>query len=237
MTMNVLLTRNQITEARQSMEHRRISALDSPFGSVMRRLRLIKGVAVGDELKSWDVMRALEFIEKHVDKFEPIADIGCYASEVLISLHKLGYTKLTGIDLNSKVHEMPYSTAIHYEVSDFKKTPFPNEAFKAITSISVIEHGFDPEALLAEISRLLKPGGFFVASFDYWPEKINTAGTTFFGMDWLIFSRADVERFIALAADFGLQPTGALEFAAQDRVVKCAGKQYTFAVLILQKRS
>src|SRR5688572_121337 len=107
MTMNVLLTRNEVTDARQIMVRRRISALDSPFRSLMRKLRLIKGVAVGDELKGWDVMRALEFIEKHVDKFEPIADIGCYASEVLISLHKLGYTKLTGIDLNSRVREMP----------------------------------------------------------------------------------------------------------------------------------
>ena len=43
-----------------------------------------------------------------------------------------------------KLVAMPYREAIHYEVGNFMKTPFPNESFKAITSISVIEHGFAP---------------------------------------------------------------------------------------------
>ena len=233
--MQVLQTQNQIREARNVMLQKGISALDSPLRSFMRRLRLINGASVGDDQKSWDVLSTVEFIEKNVPKVEAVADIGCYASEVLISLHKLGYTDLTGIDLSPKLAAMPYREAIHYEVGNFMKTPFPNESFKAITSISVIEHGFAPQALLAEMSRLLKPGGFFISSFDYWPEKIDTTGTTFFGMDWLIFSRADVEQFIAAAAEFGLRPIGKLEFAGKDKVISCAGKDYTFATLVMTK--
>jgi SAM-dependent methyltransferase len=237
MTMQVLLTRDQITAARRVMSDRGISAVDSPLRSLMRALRLAKGVSVGDIQKSWDVMFAVEFIEKHVGKDEAVADIGCYASELLVCLHKAGYTKLTGIDLNPKVRDMPYRAAIRYEVGNFMKTPFQSAAFKAITSISVIEHGFAPQALLAEMSRLLMPGGFFIASFDYWPEKIDTTGTTFFGMDWLIFSRTDVEKFVASAAQFGLHPTGRLEFTAKDKVIRCAGRDYTFATLVLRKSS
>lgn len=237
MTMQVLLTKDQIRQARQAMLSRGISAVDSPLRSLMRRLRLVRGIGVGDRLKSWDVLLAVEFIEKHLGKEEPLADIGCYASEVLICLHRLGYTRLTGIDLNPKVREMPHSGAIRYEVGNFMKTPFPDGTFKAITSISVIEHGFAPRALLSEVSRLLQPGGFFIASFDYWPEKIDTTGTQFFGMDWLIFSRADVQNFVATAANFGLQPTGKLELSAQDRAIRCAGRDYTFAMLVLRKAS
>jgi len=235
MTMEVLLTKQQITTARQTLLEKGISALDSPTRGLLRSLRLVRSVPVGDDQKSWDVLAAIEFLERHVGRDEPIADIGCFASEVLISLHKLGYTRLTGIDLNPRLADMPYSDAIRYEVSDFMKTPFPDGSFKAITSISVIEHGFRPEALLSEMSRLLQPGGYFVSSFDYWPDKIDTTGTTFFGMDWLIFSRQDVERFIELAASFGLAPTGPLEFASKDKVISCAGKDYTFATLVLRK--
>jgi len=34
----------------------------------------------------------IEFIDKHLQNNEPILDIGCYASEVLVAFHKLGYT-------------------------------------------------------------------------------------------------------------------------------------------------
>jgi hypothetical protein len=55
-------------------------------------------------------------------------------------------------------------------------------------------------------------------------------------MDWLIFSRRDIEDFIAIAAKYGLQPTGELDFRAADKVIECAGMSYTFAALALTKR-
>ena len=237
MSMQVLQNEDQIHDARRVMNEQGVSAVDTPVMRLMKTLRLSRGLSVGDRQKSWDVLLGLQFIRQHVAKNDPVADFGCFASEVLVALHRLGYSCLTGVDLNSRLTEMPHQDAIRYVVSDFMHAPFEDGAFKAITSISVIEHGFKPKSLLAEVSRLLLPGGFFIASFDYWPEKINTEGTTFFGMDWLIFSRSDVEGFIELAKSHGLCPVGDLEFGGKDRVINCAGKQYTFATLILTKVS
>ncbi len=114
-------------------------------------------------------------------------------------------------------------------------TPFADGSFRAITAISVIEHGFDGTALLSEVSRLLAPGGYFIASFDYWPEKIDTTGTTFFDMSWTIFSREEVDDFIALAARHGLEPVGEREYDAASAPIRCGGKDYTFAWLVLGK--
>lgn len=235
MTMEVLMTEGQISAARREMIERGMSGLESATRALMRKLRLTSEISVGDEQKSWDVLAAITFLEKHVAKSEPIADIGCFASEVLISLHKLGYAELTGIDLNPRLSRMPFRDHIRYEISDFMKTPFAPNSFQAVTSISVIEHGYNPDRLLAEMSRLIRPGGYLLTSFDYWPEKIDTSGTTFFGMDWLIFSRADVESFISKAARFGFRPTGRLDFDGRDKVIHCAGKAYTFAMLAMQK--
>ena len=104
-----------------------------------------------------------------------------------------------------------------------------------ITSISVIEHDFNAQALLKEMSRLLMPGGHFIASFDYWPEKIDTTGTQFFGMDWKIFSKDEVASFVSEAALYGFTPAGEMHYAGKDKPIDCAGKQYTFGWLALTK--
>ena len=238
MTLEVLQNKSQINHARQQLIERGISHVDtpdSPWRALLRRLGIIRSVVVGDFIKSWDVLATINFLERHVDKDAPILDIGCYASEVIISLHKLGYSNLVGADLNPGLGTMPYNDRIRYEIADFMHTSFPNESFQAITSISVIEHDFNGHALLTEMSRLLRPGGYFIASFDYWPEKIDTSGTRFFNMDWKIFSREEVRHFISEAADFGLHPLGEMAYASGEKPVDCAGKQYTFGWLALEK--
>jgi SAM-dependent methyltransferase len=164
-----------------------------------------------------------------------VLDIGAYSSEILCVLHRLGFSRLIGIDLNPNIRHMPYSDSIRYEVGDFLRTPFPDRSFDVITSISVIEHGFDAPALLGEMSRLLAPGGCFVASFDYWPDKIVTRGTRFFGMDWCIFSREEVAAFVALAADYGFESEGSLALEVDEAPVHCANRDYTFAWLTLRR--
>lgn len=236
MTMQVLQEKQQISKARQELLNKRASLVDSSFRSLVRKLGLIRGVAVGDMVKSWDVLSTINFLETHVKKDEPILDIGSYASEVLGALYKLGYVDLTGADLNPILHKMPYQDVIRYEISNFMNTKFADTSFKAITSISVIEHGFDSQSLLKEMSRILKPGGYFIASFDYWPEKIDTTGTKFFGMDWKIFSKNEVATFVIEAASYGLFPVGPMMYDSKDKVVDGGGKKYTFAWLALEKR-
>jgi SAM-dependent methyltransferase len=233
--MKVLKYKSQIKNARKEIINKRVSSIESPIYSILRKLGLIRGLLLGDKLKSWDVLETLNFLEMHVPKTEPILDIGCFASEIIVALHKSGYSCLTGIDLNPGLGQMPYREFIQYETQNFMHTKFDNASFKAITSISVIEHGFDAQTLLIEISRLLRPGGYFIASFDYWPEKIDTSGSKFFGMDWLIFSKTEVSEFISQAASHGLIPFGESHFEAQEAPIKCAGKAYTFGWLVLKK--
>lgn len=235
MSLDVLGSRPQIEIARKELVGKGVSCLEAPWRSILRRFGISRGVQVGDFVKSWDVLATLHFLEEHVNRNEPILDIGCYASEVLVALHKLGYSRLTGADLNPDLQRMPYRDSIRYEVADFMHTKFEDASFRAITSISVIEHGFQAVPLLKEMSRLLKPGGYFIASFDYWPEKIDTTGVKFFDMDWLIFSKQDVADFVKQAAGYGLEPVGEMKYDTKDKAIKCGGKQYTFAWMVLRK--
>lgn len=236
MAMKVLQNKLQIIDAREELIRKGVSFVDTHFRSLLRRLGLIRGMLVGDMVKSWDVLSTVNFLESHVKKNAPILDIGCYASEVIVALHKLGYSDLTGADLNPDLRKMPYQNAIRYEIGDFMRTKFEDASFQAITSISVIEHGFNGHVLLKEMARLLRGGGYFIASFDYWPEKIETSGIKIFGMDWKIFSKAEIADFVAKAAGYGLYPAGELFYEGKDKVMDYEGKQYTFALLALEKR-
>ena len=207
---------------------------------ILRRLglpELLRGVSVGDPIKSWDVLNTARFIRERLPRETPVLDVGAYASEILSVLHKMKFSNLTGVDLNPRIKEMPFSIHIRYEVADFMATPFPDGSFGAITAISVIEHGFRSVQLLREVSRLLRPGGYFIASLDYWPEKVDTAGMDIFGMNWRIFSKAEMLAFIEEARMHGLSSCGDIDLEAAERVINREGKDYTFAWLALQKNT
>jgi SAM-dependent methyltransferase len=199
------------------------------------RIGLRHSPPVGDLNKSWDVLLTAQFIDGHVSKQAPVLDIGAQDSEILPILLRMGYETLTGIDLDAAVREMPGRDRIRYEVRDFTNTGFPPETFQAITAISAIEHGFRSKQLLTEVSRLLLPGGFFLASFDYWPEKIATDSVRLYGLDWRIFSEGEVRGLIAEAEQHRLVPIGPIDLTAADRTVQWLGREYTFAWLVLQK--
>jgi SAM-dependent methyltransferase len=233
--MEVLQVKSQIAKARHELTERGASFTDSCLRSIMRRLGFVPGVAVGDKIKSWDVLKTIELIEERIPKDAPVLDIGAYASEVPLILHRLGYRRIAGVDLNPGITKMSRAEEIDYRVGDFLRAPFPDHSFDAITAISVIEHGFQGERLATEMARMLRPGGLFIASFDYWPEKIPTAGIDMFGMSWTIFSRQDIEQFVALAGERGLFPCGPLTFDSADKPVSCAGRDYTFGWMALKK--
>jgi SAM-dependent methyltransferase len=202
---------------------------------LLRRLGILGGVNLGDRLKSWDILTSATFLLDRLPREAPVLDIGAYASEILCSLHRLGFTSLSGVDLNPGIREMPYPNAIRYEVGNFLQPRFEGNSFDAVTAISVIEHGLDAPRLLREISRLLRPGGYFIASFDYWPEKIDTDGVKIFETDWTIFSKEEVLDFVRIASRYGLAPVGDIALEAGDQVINWGGRKYTFAWIALMK--
>lgn len=233
--IEILPDQAAIIDARKVLGQRRLDALTTRLGHFLRRWGLVPGVAVGEFGKGWDVLKTVEFIERNLPPEAPVLDIGAFASEILPILHRLGYGNLTGIDLNPRIKEMPNGGTIRYDAGNFLESTYPDGSFAAITAISVIEHGLDTPRLLREVARLLADGGYFVASFDYWPTKIDTSGVRPFGLSWTIFSRPELEEFVAAAGDYGLIPVGQLNFKTGEKPISWEGREYTFGWLALRK--
>jgi SAM-dependent methyltransferase len=235
MAAEVLQSKLDISQSRAEMRAMGIDCTSPFYLQIARKVGLTKKAIIADHRKSWDILKTVKFIRDTVKPDAPILDIGAYASEMLCALHRLGHSNLSGVDLNREVVNMPYADAIRYVLSDFMHMPFKDSSFEIITAISVIEHGFQGDALLDELSRVVKPGGYFIASVDYWPDKINTDGIRAFGMDWRIFSKDELLAFFILAGKFGFSPVGELNLSASNPIISWEGKQYTFSWFVIQK--
>ncbi len=235
--LETLRSQAQNDDARRELERRGLSMLTTGLAGVLGRRLGIERLLVGDPVKSWDVLRTAQFIEAYVPKHQTVVDFGAFRSEITGVLHRLGYSDLRAVDLNPRLLRGPYSGAIRYTVADFLATKYPDGSCAAITSISAVEHGHSLDRLLAEVARLLRPGGYFLASTDYWPDKIDTGGIRIFDLDWTIFSASEMEALFAAAAARGLHLVGAVDYGGAAPIISFAGKRYTFAWFALQKRA
>lgn len=102
------------------------------------------------------------FFERKIKK---LLDIGCGDGEFSkIAKEKLSLKEVFGIDISQKaVLEAKKKTvnAICLNV-DEEKLPFKNSSFDGIYCGELIEHIINTDNLLAEIYRVLEPGGVFI---------------------------------------------------------------------------
>jgi SAM-dependent methyltransferase len=70
--------------------------------------------------------------------------------------------KVVGVDVEPAVLQNPYLDEA-YVVQIGEKLPFADETFDMIYSDWTLEHVADPATFVAEVRRLLKPGGWFCA--------------------------------------------------------------------------
>ncbi|WP_410654888.1 class I SAM-dependent methyltransferase [Amycolatopsis sp. lyj-112] len=69
--------------------------------------------------------------------------------------------------------EAPISTSALAVRADALRLPFPDKAFNRVIVAETLEHIHSDRAVLAEVSRVLSPGGLAVATVPrWWPERI-----------------------------------------------------------------
>ena len=186
--------------------------------------------------KNWDSLAALACTLERTGPSARILDAGAEVYSVILPwLFLYGYRNLVGINLtfDRTVRRGP----IRYERGDLTHSRFDAGSFDAIICQSVLEHGVDVTAYLAETARLLRPGGLVMTSVDYFDAPTDTGGIRPYGMDYRVFSRADVTALLATARGFGLVPCDPIDLSCEERAIQWEtyGLEYTFLMLTLQK--
>ena len=96
--------------------------------------------------------------------------------------------KYTGVDLEKTGHDHRNSKVDVYY--DGKHLPFPDETFDSLFCSEVLEHVFNPDEILPEIHRVLKPGALALITTPFcWNEHeipFDYARYSSFGMTFLL---------------------------------------------------
>jgi len=108
---------------------------------------------------------------KHQQKDSVILDIGCSGCALLSFLHKHGFTRLHGIDINEDAIDICRQRGIkNVHVAHGEKTDFRDQQFDIVIASDILEHIQNESSALSEWHRILKTDGtliVFVPAFQF----------------------------------------------------------------------
>lgn len=144
-----------------------------------------------------------------IDKDTRILDIGCGRGQIFVPLTKRG-NHVIGLEPNVAYLEELVASLKQHGIAvcgsrlisgSAKAMSFPSAYFDAVICREVLEHIPEPEVVLVEIARVLKPGGRLALSV---PTSLTEKWLNFINPYWLsdcghvnIFSKATLDELLA----------------------------------------
>jgi ubiquinone/menaquinone biosynthesis C-methylase UbiE len=110
----------------------------------------------------------MEFIVPYLPPAGTVAELGCGSGRLLARIgRERQHLKLIAIDYDSEALELAHKSAniagvsVETRLGDVNCLKFDNDSFDMVVSGGLLEHFVDPRPVLAEMVRVLKPGGSF----------------------------------------------------------------------------
>lgn len=113
--------------------------------------------------------REIRLYSKYADALKvPVAgarvlDVGCGVGQVVGDLTGAGY-EAWGVDVSRPNIERALQHSPRCQLYDGSRLPFQNDHFAAAGALNVLEHVQEPEAFIAELVRVVRPGGTVILS-------------------------------------------------------------------------
>lgn len=89
-----------------------------------------------------------------------LLDLGCGAGDLLQTARKQGWQG-QGLDVSSQAAKHVRELGFEVFEGELEAAEFPDGHFDVVTAAELVEHVFDPRALVREVVRILRPGGLF----------------------------------------------------------------------------
>jgi len=129
----------------------------------------------------------IETIHKNFSRKIDLLDIGC-GGGLLTNPAALAGHRVSGIDLslNSLEIAQQFDTtkSVHYLTANANLLPFNASSFDVVTAMDILEHVENPDKLIEEASRVLRPGGLFF--FHTFNRNVLSYLVIIKGVDWFV---------------------------------------------------
>ena len=110
----------------------------------------------------------LRWFDRHIDwRGKAVLDLGCAGGFMAEAMAARG-ANVTGIDpaaaaiKAARRHADQVGLGVSYDVGVGEALPYADGAFDAVVCVDVLEHVADLHKVLAEVQRVLRPGGLFL---------------------------------------------------------------------------
>jgi ubiquinone/menaquinone biosynthesis C-methylase UbiE len=150
-----------------------------------------------------------------VEAGETVLDLGCgsgYAGRALRETNDAG--RVYGIDAAPEMARNARSytddAQVAFLVGDFEHLPFDSNSVDHAFSMEAFYYASDPDAVLAELRRVLRPGGTFYCAVNYWEEHVHSH-------DWADYVDVPMVRWSEREYREAFREAG-FRVAAQDRI-------------------
>ena len=109
------------------------------------------------------VPERIPLIKEAVGEGHKVLDLGCRSGA--LTQHFVEGNEVVGVDVDRAALAKAEERGITPVVADVEEPlPFPDESFDAVVAGELLEHLAFPQTLVAEVERVLEPGGSFVGS-------------------------------------------------------------------------
>jgi SAM-dependent methyltransferase len=89
-----------------------------------------------------------------------LLDVGCGAGNLLQAARKNGWNA-QGLDVSAGAVKHVRGLGFEVYEGELQEAAFPSAHFDVVTAAELLEHLIDPQPLLQEVARILRPGGLF----------------------------------------------------------------------------
>jgi SAM-dependent methyltransferase len=127
-----------------------------------------------------------------------LLDVGFGAADLLCVARDLGWN-VSGVEVSAPAIEHARGLGLEVRHSDLIAANYPDDHFDVVTASEIIEHCDEPEELLNEVYRILRPGGLF------WATTPAAGGLSYrlMGLSWTTLSPPEHMQLFSRRATYG----------------------------------
>ena len=117
----------------------------------------------GHVTQAWRIERILDFTREVRGRF---LELGCFDGFIAEKVLQQGGKEVIGVDRLERALECAAGRGVETRLADLDDVPldFPDQHFDCVLMGEVLDYLYDPDAMMEEIRRMLKPGGKLIVT-------------------------------------------------------------------------